>query len=291
MRAKKYLILVATLVICGAIVWAAKTQSTDSKSSTENLPSPLVSKIEAAAKKALAETDFLTYSIDASQITWASQAQTLAGLKDVGLVVAIDIKRPVEVEKYGLTRKLLQTQTEQQLRKHGIKILTLNELRKSPESPVVSLYINVNAQVLKGHTVAPVNTNVRLLQVVSLARTLGTFCLATTWQKDAIQFGDIQALKEIRITVSSLVDEFINDYLAANPKNEQMITGTVQYLDFEGGFYGLVADSGEKYDPINLPKEYKKDGLRVKFQVEEKKGMVGFHMWGKIVEVVKIERN
>ncbi len=71
--------------------------------------------------------------------------------------------------------------------------------------------------------------------------------------------------------------------------NEQMITGTIRRVGVEGGFYGIVADNGQKYDPVNLPSAYRKDGLRVKFQVREKKGMMGFHMWGKIVEIVKIE--
>ena len=73
-------------------------------------------------------------------------------------------------------------------------------------------------------------------------------------------------------------------------QEEQMITGTVRYNDLEGGFYELAADSGERYDPVNLPDEYKKDGLRVRFQIKEKKDMVGIHMRGKIVEVVKIEK-
>ena len=73
-------------------------------------------------------------------------------------------------------------------------------------------------------------------------------------------------------------------------KAEQMITGTVRYVELEGGFYELVANSGEKYDPVNLPAEYRNDGLRVKFQIKEKKGLVSFHMRGKIVEVVTIEK-
>jgi len=73
-------------------------------------------------------------------------------------------------------------------------------------------------------------------------------------------------------------------------KAEQMITGTVRYVELEGGFYELVANSGEKYDPVNLPAEYRNDGLRVKFQIQEKKGLVSFHMRGKIVEVVTIEK-
>jgi hypothetical protein len=73
-------------------------------------------------------------------------------------------------------------------------------------------------------------------------------------------------------------------------KDERMMTGTVRYSNLEGSFYELVADGGERYDPVNLPDEYKKDGLRVKFQIREKRDMVGIHMVGKIVEVVRIEK-
>ena len=72
--------------------------------------------------------------------------------------------------------------------------------------------------------------------------------------------------------------------------NDEMTNGTVQYNELEGGFYGIVGDNGKKYDPVNLPPEYAKDGLRVKFQVKEMEGMAGTHMWGEIVEVLKIEK-
>jgi len=71
---------------------------------------------------------------------------------------------------------------------------------------------------------------------------------------------------------------------------EQTLTGEVRYSNLEGGFYELVADDGERYDPVNLPDEYKKDGLRVKFQIRAKRDIVGIHMAGKIVEIVKIEK-
>jgi hypothetical protein len=49
-------------------------------------------------------------------------------------------------------------------------------------------------------------------------------------------------------------------------------------------------NNGQRYDPIDLPEEYRKNGLRVKFIVKKKKGMASVRMWGKIVEVVKIEK-
>ena len=66
--------------------------------------------------------------------------------------------------------------------------------------------------------------------------------------------------------------------------------GTVRYLDFEGGFYGIVGDDGKNYDPINMPQEFKVDGLRVRFTANITDYM-SFHMWGYVVRLVTIERS
>jgi len=69
----------------------------------------------------------------------------------------------------------------------------------------------------------------------------------------------------------------------------KMETGVVKFINLEGGFYGIVGDTGQKYDPSNLPDKFKKDGMKVRFTAKEKKGAVSFRMWGKIVELTKIE--
>jgi hypothetical protein len=66
-------------------------------------------------------------------------------------------------------------------------------------------------------------------------------------------------------------------------------TGTIVFLPFEGGFYGIKADDGKSYDPLNLPTEYRKEGLRVRFEAKEMKGLASFHMWGVIVQIVHIQ--
>lgn len=67
-------------------------------------------------------------------------------------------------------------------------------------------------------------------------------------------------------------------------------SGRIVHNDFEGGFFGIVADDGGKYDPINLPKDFQKAGMRVRCVVRPKPGMMSFHMWGRIVEIIKIEK-
>lgn len=67
-------------------------------------------------------------------------------------------------------------------------------------------------------------------------------------------------------------------------------TGTVQYIGLEGGFYGIVDDDGNKYDPVNLPDEYKEDGLQVKFSFKVLTDTASTHMWGTLIELTDIQK-
>ena len=74
----------------------------------------------------------------------------------------------------------------------------------------------------------------------------------------------------------------INDYVQG--------TGVIQYNDFEGGFYGIVGDDGEYYDPVNLPSEFEEGGLRVRFTLEILDDQASIHQWGTIVKIINIEK-
>lgn len=63
----------------------------------------------------------------------------------------------------------------------------------------------------------------------------------------------------------------------------------MKYLSMEGGFYGIHADSGARYRPVNLPPECAEEGLRVRFCAQPLEGVVSFHMWGIPVEILEIE--
>ena len=84
-------------------------------------------------------------------------------------------------------------------------------------------------------------------------------------------------------TQSTLDNSSIDD-------NNELIygTGTIIYLEIEGGFYGILSDDGEHYDPTNLPIEYQKDGLRISYIAKERSDLLNFHMWGKIIELINI---
>ena len=42
--------------------------------------------------------------------------------------------------------------------------------------------------------------------------------------------------------------------------------GTIIFLDFEGGCWGIVGDDGKHYYPLGLIEDFKIDGLRVYFK-------------------------
>lgn len=65
--------------------------------------------------------------------------------------------------------------------------------------------------------------------------------------------------------------------------------GTVRFLTFEGGFFGIIGDDGERYDPLNLGDEFKVDGLRVEFEASICSDCASFHMWGWIVRIHTME--
>jgi hypothetical protein len=76
-------------------------------------------------------------------------------------------------------------------------------------------------------------------------------------------------------------DEAVKD----SSENIIEITGTVVYKEIEGGFYAIDADDGSKYDPVNLPESFKKDGLKVKVTAENT-DMMSIHMYGSVIKII-----
>jgi len=69
--------------------------------------------------------------------------------------------------------------------------------------------------------------------------------------------------------------------------NLTTFTGTVEYIDLEGGFYGIVTHD-TNYDPLNLPVDFQVEGLRVFVLAKITEDQVSFHMWGTLIEVLYI---
>ena len=67
--------------------------------------------------------------------------------------------------------------------------------------------------------------------------------------------------------------------------------GTIVWNDFEGGFFGIQANNGEKYYPLgSLDEEFQVAGLAVKFVLRPKRDVATIVMWGTPASVVSITK-
>ena len=140
--------------------------------------------------------------------------ETLKGLQ--GVYVIIEYMVPV-AEKDGLTKDLLQTDVELQLRKSGIKVLTKEEWTKTPWMPY--LYVRVSLFKKEGLQLYAFFIEVKLRQAVYLKRNPDISTLTETWDTAFIGTVGVSKMKTgIRDSLKDKVDEFINAYLAVNPK-------------------------------------------------------------------------
>ncbi len=67
-------------------------------------------------------------------------------------------------------------------------------------------------------------------------------------------------------------------------------TGMVRFISLEGGFYGIISDDNEHYDPLNLDPEFQEDGLRVYFKAKISENQTSIHVWGIVIEIISIEK-
>lgn len=144
----------------------------------------------------------------------SDEKEILQGLE--GVHVLVEPMRP-GVEEYGLTRKDLQTDTELQLRQYGIKVLTEKERLLTIGRPI----LHIDATVIMREEVPIVAAVVtfELRENVLLLREPTRICAgASTWRKSGVALVGSRRIKDIRGAVKGYVNEFINDYLAANPK-------------------------------------------------------------------------
>lgn len=139
------------------------------------------------------------------------QQMALRGLK--GVSVLVEHIKP-EAERLGITQDQIKTDVELRLRKAGIRVLAQTEKDKTPGMPY--LYVNVTALISSEAGLCVYGIEVHLKEIVTLAR--GLKASGSVWDTGKIGSVGTQNIRKIRDGVGDLVDKFINDYLAANPK-------------------------------------------------------------------------
>jgi len=142
---------------------------------------------------------------------------SLAGLK--GIYVMVE-PLPEWTKQYGLTKNEIQTQVELRLCQDGIRVLSKEKSDQSMGRAF--LYVNINAQIYKEREECPVSCSLELRQDIYLARDRDKFVGGVaTWDMGSVGLCRTNQLpKFIKTSIDNLLEHFINDYLAANPKLE-----------------------------------------------------------------------
>jgi len=148
-----------------------------------------------------------------SSVSASGDKNTLKGLKGVNVLIE-DMTN--DAIKAGLTVKQIQTDVEVKLRIAGIRVLTKEESIKTLGRPY--LYVNLNIRKTSNTSLYHANLEIQLIQNVLLERDQSMSCSAATWSISGVASGGKDKIQTVRDFIKDNMDEFINDYLAVNPK-------------------------------------------------------------------------
>ena len=139
-----------------------------------------------------------------------AEIPVLRGLKEVFVDVEdLDFR----VERVGLTTDHLRTDAELKLERAGIKVLSERVSRRAPGSPELHITVKVLG-TSSGNYAAHIRLELR--EAVGLVRHPGMEVFTSTWTTG--RFGVTHSLSDVRQQEQELIDKFINEYIAANPK-------------------------------------------------------------------------
>ena len=124
-----------------------------------------------------------------------------------------------KTEQRGVVASQLRKETEQQLKKAGIQVLSdeeFNRLKISLKYPLARLMLSVSMDEIFTEDAAldVSNITVEVQQAVFLGRNARVSMFATTWERNQISFGDST---EVQGKMRAFVAEFISAYTSANP--------------------------------------------------------------------------
>jgi hypothetical protein len=202
-----------------------------------------------------------------------------------GVRVAIE-EFSTEAKNHGFTEQTYRILAESRLRQYGIRVLTEKQQLQTPGSPY--LYVNIYPLIAEELGLAAASTRVQLRESVQLLRNPAIAVTAATWQTGRETLAGLDQLDGIKDTVSDCIDEFINDYLAANPRPlsfEPSKKGVLKGISYseEGNSVAIIGDEivreGDNIGGIKIIKIYKdhvefeKDGKRWTQDLDEPPGL------------------
>lgn len=160
-------------------------------------------------KKSVVAFFILLLLVGAASAQQFSQKNALRGLSGV----AVKVERlDAALEKDGVFRDQLQRDLELKFRQAGLRV---NTTIKGDSFDYPQFYVNVH--VIKDEAgFYAVNLTGRLIEMGEWRR--GDILFVTTWQASELMIVGFSRLDAVRASLKDMVDTFLNDYLAANPK-------------------------------------------------------------------------
>jgi hypothetical protein len=136
-------------------------------------------------------------------------------LRELSEVVVVIEKISPDAQADGLSEEAIRTAVELILRSSGIRVRTLSERPMTPSAP----YLYVLVSTYKNEFLYAVNARVELDQKISLVHRPQYTMAATTWARNWI---GVVGQTKMREVISSIIEpqvkEFVNDFLAVNPR-------------------------------------------------------------------------
>jgi len=126
----------------------------------------------------------------------------------------------IDADKASIaTSSELKTSLELRLRKEGIRVYTQEEMTGDPRRPY--LYLNVNMMNIDGtREIGTMDLSLNQLLWTVTNGKLTQACYAVTWHTNAGVFcwGDLIVKQHLSDKVESMMDEFVNAWLATHTK-------------------------------------------------------------------------
>ncbi|MEM4657918.1 MAG: hypothetical protein QXX77_05790, partial [Candidatus Methanosuratincola sp.] len=137
------------------------------------------------------------------------QRDALRGLPP--LFVVVERLEPAAVEA-GLSESTIKQEVERRLRASGVRVL--DEGERLPGAPF--LYVRITAYEVPGTGVYSYSVALELRELVTLVRNPRASTYASTWESQGVAFST-GIRDRAREYLAKKVDEFVDDWLAANP--------------------------------------------------------------------------
>ena len=67
-----------------------------------------------------------------------------------------------------------------------------------------------------------------------------------------------------------------------------VVDASVRFANLEGGCWIQEVAEGVNYEPMNLPDQFRRDGLKVQVDVQRRDDVASYRMVGRIVEILAI---